>query len=103
MLYKMILSTFPNRASAKTVAMFLVENKMAACCQLSDVESIYNWKGKTEREFEIRLSVKTSAALVGKVVAKILSSHTYEIPQIVITDFETTEKFGSWIDSSVKA
>ena len=37
-----------------------------------------------------------------KVVAKILATHTYEIPQVVITDFETTEKYGGWIDSSTK-
>ena len=57
-----VLATCPNRALARRVAKVLVGRRLAACVNvLPGVESVFTWKGKTERAREVLLIIKTTA------------------------------------------
>ena len=44
--------------NAKKLAQLLIQTKQAACVQLKEVTSIYEWDGKVEEETEIQLTIK---------------------------------------------
>jgi periplasmic divalent cation tolerance protein len=80
----LILSTAPDRAEAERIAEALVTEKLAACVQLSAIDSIYRWQGAIERAAEVRLAIKTRAELAPQVEARIKALHSYDLPEIVI-------------------
>jgi len=80
----LILSTAPTRAEAERIAEALVAEKLAACVQLSAIDSIYRWEDAIERAAETRLAIKTRAELASSVEARITALHSYEIPEIVV-------------------
>jgi len=78
-----ILTTTASQEEADKIAAALLENNVAACIQMSPIVSFYRWKGKIERDNEIRLSIKTTDALYSHVEKLIKENHSYEVPQIV--------------------
>ena len=76
-----------NRDDARRIARILLEEKLAACVQLLDMESHYVWKGDTMRESEVMLLIKTRAALFDRVIARVKALHAYELPEIVAQNF----------------
>src|SRR5437763_2667645 len=58
----LVLSTFPDAATARRIGRALVEEKCAACANLlPPVESIYWWEGKIENANETIVLFKTTA------------------------------------------
>ena len=41
-----VQTTTSNEEEAKNIAEILIKYKLAACIQLKEIESIYNWDGK---------------------------------------------------------
>lgn len=81
-----IQTTTSNEEEAKKIAKILIQDKLAACVQLKDIESLYNWDGKLCCEREILLSIKTKKELFSKVKSKILELHSYDTPEIIELD-----------------
>ena len=50
--YGVLLTTLPNTDAAKRIARLLVEERLAACVQLSSIASFYRWEGKIANEPE---------------------------------------------------
>jgi periplasmic divalent cation tolerance protein len=94
-----ITTTTANAFDAERIARALVHERLAACVQVSEIESWYVWEGAETHEPEAMLTIKTRAALQERVAARIAALHTYEVPEIVATPIV----FGSasyldWID-----
>lgn len=81
-----IQTTTSNEEEAKKIAKILIQDKLAACVQLKDIESLYNWDGKLCCERETLLSIKTKKELFSKVKSKILELHSYDTPEIIELD-----------------
>ncbi|MCT7444297.1 divalent-cation tolerance protein CutA [Aliarcobacter cryaerophilus] len=81
-----VQTTTSNEEEAKKIAKILIQDKLAACVQLKDIESLYNWDGKLCCEREILLSIKTKKELFSKVKSKILELHSYDTPEIIELD-----------------
>ncbi|MGJ0343172.1 divalent-cation tolerance protein CutA [Aliarcobacter cryaerophilus] len=81
-----VQTTTSNEEEAKKIAKILIQDKLAACVQLKDIESLYNWDGKLCCERETLLSVKTKKELFSKVKSKILELHSYDTPEIIELD-----------------
>ena len=77
-----VLTTTDNLDEAKAIAAALVERKLAACVQISKIESIYQWQGATENSEEFRLLIKTTGDRYGDVEAVILELHSYDLPAV---------------------
>ena len=77
----------------------LVEGKLAACVQVSDIQSHYHWKGKVAHDREFLLTIKTRDALKDKVEAFIKATHSYECPQIVVYPMlAASAEYLTWMD-----
>lgn len=83
MSYCIILTTTSSQEEADKIAGVLIENRAAACVQISPVVSVYRWQGKIERENELRLVIKTTEELYPHAEKLIKENHSYEVPQIV--------------------
>ena len=81
-----IQTTTSSKEEAKNIAEILIKYKLAACIQLKDIESLYNWDGKLCCERETLLSIKTKKELFSKVKSKILELHSYDTPEIIELD-----------------
>ena len=81
-----IVQTTTSNEEAKKIAKILIQDKLAACVQLKDIESLYNWDGKLCCERETLLSIKTKKELFSKVKSKILELHSYDTPEIIELD-----------------
>lgn len=81
-----VQTTTSNEEEAKKIAKILIQDKLAACVQLKDFESLYNWDGKLCCERETLLSIKTKKELFSKVKSKILELHSYDTPEIIELD-----------------
>lgn len=81
-----VQTTTSNEEEAKKIAKILIQDKLAACVQLKEIESLYNWDGKLCCERETLLSIKTKKELFSKVKSKILELHSYDTPEIIELD-----------------
>ena len=74
----------PDLATANILATLLVEAGAAACVTIMPAgESIYRWKGVTERASEFPLMIKTTKAKYPAVESLIRENHPYEVPEII--------------------
>jgi len=79
-----VFTTAGDEESARKIAAFLVENRLAACVNIvSGVNSIYRWKGKVADDRELLLVIKTWSDRFGDLRNAIVSEHVYDVPEIV--------------------
>ena len=79
-----VLSTFPDTASAHAAAEILVSDRLAACVNLvPGVESVYRWKEKVETSQEVLAVIKTTAGRYPELEQRLKEIHPYEVPEIV--------------------
>ncbi|MFX0122505.1 MAG: divalent-cation tolerance protein CutA [Candidatus Hodarchaeota archaeon] len=98
-MYVAIYTTFDNLEEAKGFARLLLEKKLVACVNvITDVHSIYRWKGKIEEATEIILWCKTQDFLIKKIQSIIQESHSYDLPAFVVYPIHSgSEKYLKWI------
>jgi periplasmic divalent cation tolerance protein len=97
-----ILSTCPDAASAKKIALELVKRRLAACVNsLPGVLSTYTWKGACETAEEHLLIIKTTYALYPAVEQAMLELHPYELPEIIAVPIAAgLSNYLAWIKQS---
>ena len=99
----LILSTCGSREEAERIARALIDERLAACVQISAMESWYRWRGETEHAPEQRLHIKTTATLAETVTARVAALHSYEIPEIVTLPISGgSPDYLAWIADSVR-
>jgi periplasmic divalent cation tolerance protein len=102
--YIIVTTTTDNEDTAKELAELIVEEKLAACVQITPVHSVYRWKGAVESEPEFLLSAKTKRELADSLMDFIQQNHTYEVPEIVVVPILAGSfPYLSWIDKEVNA
>ena len=80
----LVMVTCTNRAEAQQIATAIVEGKLAACVSIAGpLLSIFNWEGRTERQSESLLLIKTRSDLFGDLCQRISELHSYEVPEII--------------------
>jgi periplasmic divalent cation tolerance protein len=77
----------PDDASAARIADALVAERLAACVsRLPGVISTYRWEGRVEHADEVLLLIKTTAARLEALVARIQALHPYELPEAIAVE-----------------
>jgi len=80
----LVLTNFPDRASAEQAAQALIENHAAACINiLAECSSVYRWQGKVETATEVPLLIKTTRAAYTHLETTLRAHHPYELPEII--------------------
>ncbi|QKF65857.1 putative CutA divalent ion tolerance protein [Arcobacter venerupis] len=88
----LIQTTCSNKDEAKKIAKALVEEKLAACVQLSEIESFYSWNNEFCCDNETLLSIKTTKENFEKIKSKIKELHSYDLPEIIQLDITNASK-----------
>ncbi len=79
-----VMTNVPNLTVAKTVARYLVGQRMAACVNIQPgVKSYYHWEGVIRQANEVTLMVKTTRERFSEVESAIKALSPYELPEIV--------------------
>ncbi len=79
-----VLVTAANGEEATRLAEMLVGAQLAACVQIiREMESVFRWKGKVEREAEVLLIIKTLSEKFDELEREVRALHSYETPEIV--------------------
>ena len=102
--YIQISTTTETKEEAQKIAQYLVEQKLAACVQITgQITSIYRWKRKVETANEWLCLIKTRDNLFNKVEAAIKKMHSYETPEIVAMPIvKSSKEYLSWIDDQLR-
>ena len=77
-----VITTLGSRDQAQRMARALVERGLAACAQISEIESFYRWDGALHNEPEFRVLFKTSDENYASVEQAIRELHSYDLPAI---------------------
>jgi periplasmic divalent cation tolerance protein len=84
---QVVLVTAPDLEVAGRIGRSLVEEGLAACANLvPGVRSVYRWQGEVHEDPEVLLIVKTRAALVAALEARVRELHPYEVPEVLALD-----------------
>jgi len=68
---------------SKKIAKILVEEKLAACVNIFNVTSFYEWNNKLEEDAEDLLIIKTIKNNTADIVKRVKEIHSYDLPEII--------------------
>jgi periplasmic divalent cation tolerance protein len=99
-----VTTTLPDQAAAERLAGVLVEERLAACAQvLGPVSSTYHWEGAVERATEWYCQLKTTAARLPALQARISELHPYDVPEIIaLPILDGKAEYLRWIEQTVR-
>lgn len=85
-----VFMTAANGEEATRLADMLVGAHLAACVQiLPEMESVYRWQGKVERQAEVLLIAKTTRSKFDELEREVRALHSYDTPEIVAVPIVT--------------
>lgn len=98
-----LLSTASSLEEAGRIARALVDERLAACCNLlPGVRSIYRWEEVVEESDEVLMVIKSVAARVDAIGERILELHSYQTPELVVLPVSGgLESYLRWIAANV--
>lgn len=95
-----VVTTVGTRDEARAMARALVERKLVACAQISEIESFYLWDGAIQNGPEFRLLLKTSEARYDAVEQAIRALHAYQLPAIYTQALTHVDAaYAQWVEA----
>jgi periplasmic divalent cation tolerance protein len=86
---RLVLATAPAADVAERMVRTLVEERLAACGNIvPGIVSIYRWQGAVQRDAEVMVVLKTTAASVPSLLARLPALHPYQVPEILVVRVE---------------
>jgi periplasmic divalent cation tolerance protein len=98
-----IFMTTGSSEEAARLADMLVGARLAACVQiLPEIESVYRWEGKIERQGEVLLLAKSTRDKFEELERQVRALHSYETPEILaVPAVAVSEPYLKWLDESL--
>ncbi len=94
-----VYTTVATLEDARRIAKVLVERKLAACAQITAIESFYAWNGAVQDAPEWRVLFKTTTAQYAAVEAAVRDLHTYELPALYAVAIEHSfAPYAAWVE-----
>jgi periplasmic divalent cation tolerance protein len=98
----LVLITCGSAEEARSIAMALVEKRLAAGAQLIPIESIYRWRRELVEDTEVLVIAKTRRDRFVEIESLVGEKHSYEVPPIVMLEMDAASApYLTWIDDSV--
>ena len=95
--------TCKDKKEAKKIGLALVKKRLAACCNIFPIESIYWWRGKIINDIEIVLIVKTLEKNFKTIEKEVKRLHSYIVPCIVeIPITRAGQGFLNWLRKEIR-
>ena len=94
-----VLVTVPKAEEAEAIAQTLVEERLAACCNIiPSVRSVYRWEEKVCNEAETLMIIKTKTGLFAQLERRIRELHSYQTPEIIALPVQLgSEPYLQWL------
>lgn len=91
-----------NAEEAERIARTLVEERLAACCNImAPCRSVYRWDGVIEEADEVPVLAKTVMERTDALIARVKGLHSYETPAITVWPIaELPEDYARWIEEN---
>jgi periplasmic divalent cation tolerance protein len=87
---------------SEKIARILVEERLAACVNVADVNSYFRWKEELFRDREALLIIKTEKSKVDRIIERIREVHSYEVPEIIALPIVAGyDKYLEWLEASL--
>ena len=97
----LVVTTVGSLEEARTLARTMVERRLAACAQITVIESVYRWQGALAQEPEHRVLFKTRAEAYAELEAAIRARHPYELPAIhAVATVQAYAPYADWVAAS---
>ena len=98
-----VVTTVGEEEQALTIAREMVARRLAACVNVvPGIRSVYRWQGRTCRDGEYLLLIKTLEGEYDAVAAAIRELHSYELPEILAFPVgQGDASFLAWIRDSL--
>ena len=98
-----VYSTFADADEAERIGRTVIEERLAACINiLGPCRSIYRWHGEVETADEVAAIFKTSPRAVDRLIARIASLHSYDVPAIAVWPInKLLGPYADWVESNV--
>ncbi len=100
-----VFVTAGSNEEAVRLADMLVDANLAACVQiLPQLQSIYRWKGKVERESEVLLIAKTVSSNFEELERRVGEAHSYDTPEIVaVPAIAISTPYSQWLTATLSS
>ena len=100
-----VLTTWPLTADASAFARTLVDERLAACVTvLGEARVVYRWHGEICEDGERQVLIKTTAARLSALEARVRALHPYEVPEFLALPVEAgNDAYLNWVRESVGA
>ncbi len=98
-------TTFAKRGEAEKAAATIIKERLAACASVFPVKSFFIWKGEFTAQREFVLELKINDGSYQKAEKRILSLHSYSLPQIIAFEVKRgSREYLQWaqMDAKVK-
>ncbi len=98
-----VFMTAPSGEEAARLAEMLVGAHLAACVQiLPEMESVYRWQDKIERQAETLILAKTTRAKFEELEREVRALHSYDTPEIIAVPIVAgSAPYLEWLSKSV--
>ncbi|MCE4620317.1 MAG: divalent-cation tolerance protein CutA [Desulfurococcales archaeon] len=99
--YYVVYVTVP-RGKGRDLARTILEERLAACVNITPVESMYWWQGKIEEDREDLLVVKTKGKALKKLISRVREIHPYSVPEVIAVPIvEGNPAYLEWVEREV--
>jgi periplasmic divalent cation tolerance protein len=100
-----VFVTVPSAEEADALATALVEQRLVACANIvPNLRSVFWWKETIEKEQEVLVMFKSTAALFPAIVEAVKSRHRYEVPEIIAMPIVLgSEDYLTWISAETQS
>lgn len=97
-----VLTTVAGMDDARRLAALALDQGLAACVQLSAIESHFRWQGRVQCEPEVRLLFKTDADRYPALERCLRAQHPYELPAIfAVPVAQASADYADWVRQSL--
>ncbi len=98
-----VQTTVDSESLGAAIARALLEQKLAACVQITPICSHYIWRGDLTQAPEWRLDIKGRAVDFAAIAAAIRALHSYEVAEIVCLPILTGDAaYLSWMKEATQ-
>jgi periplasmic divalent cation tolerance protein len=98
-----VITTTASREEAERIGRTLVEERLAACAQVSGpLTSFYRWQGRLENNSEWYCVLKTAEDRYAALETRLKSLHSYDTPEIIaLPVLSASAEYSAWIQESM--
>lgn len=98
-----VITTVETQEDADNLTRLVLEERLAACIQVSPCSSRYHWQGTIEQADEIKLVMKSFQQLYPELERLILANHPYDTPEIMATPVQfCNNNYIEWMAGELK-